>query len=494
MDTKTLLLKKDYISKNYLDKTIEMGILLLLIFTPLAIGTVQSWSAAIMEAGAFIIFGVWLLKMALDREIVLIKTPLFIFLIAMIGLTIFQIIPLPARVIELTSPSANKIYRAFLDDGNNVMRTISIYPHATINELLKLLSYAAIFTVIIHHYKTKKQLLSVIHTIIIMGCLIAVFAVAQKATWNGMLFWFYPVGEELYSDATYIWGPYINHNHFAGYMEMAIPVGLGLLLYKALNLRKISGRSRISLTRRLVWLFDSKDIIPVVLLSIAVAVMSAVLFMSLSRGGIIGFVSSMIFFWVMIRTRRSLRKMARPVAVVGIIIIIVIGLAAGSRVEERFGELGKDSKIKRTYIWSDSSRIVKDFPFLGTGLGTFQNIYPVYQTRNPIFLFEHAENDYIEILTDTGFTGFMLILGLAFTWFYSVITAWYTRHKNFPKCIVAGGLSSCVAIAVHSFIDFNMRIPANAMLLTVIAAISYAAVLNRSQKQRPDEFKNIQLK
>jgi O-antigen ligase len=106
-------------------------------------------------------------------------------------------------------------------------------------------------------------------------------------------------------------------------------------------------------------------------------------------------------------------------------------------------------------------------------------------------LFEHAENDYIEILTDTGFTGFALIAGMICAYFYSVMKGWRIRHNNFVKCIVAGGISSCMAIVVHSLTDFNMRIPANAMLLTIIAAITYSVVFHVSERNNHNDLHNI---
>ncbi len=441
-----------------------------------------------MEIVSFTLLGAWLLKMSLEKRIVLYKTPLFLYLIAFIFLTLFQIIPLPYGFIEMISPSTNRIYKLFTADGNNMIRTISLYPRATINELLKLLSYATIFFVIIHHYRTKAQVSRVVRTIIYMGCFIAVFAVVQKMTWNGNLFWFYPAGEDVSSNLGYIWGPYINHNHFAGYMELTLPLGVGLLTYRAID---IKAPSSIPLFRKIIVLFDGKNIIPVVLLSLAVLGMTAVLFMSLSRGGIIGFGISMLLFMAMIRSRRSLRRINTALTVVGVIILFIVMITGWSRIEDRFQEIEKKTRIKRIEVWTDSIHIIRDFPVFGTGLGTFNNIYPHYQTGNPQFLFEHAENDYIEILTDSGVAGFVLIAGMVCTYLYSVIKRWRIRHDNYVKCIVAGGISSCMALAVHGLTDFNMRIPANAMLLTIIAAMTYSLVFHVSGRNNSNDLNSV---
>ena len=170
----------------------------------------------------------------------------------------------------------------------------------------------------------------------------------------------------------------------------------------------------------------------------------------------------------------------------GIITLIIVLLSGWGRIEERFQEAGEVEKMNRIDIWSDTINIVMDFPLLGTGLGTFKNIYPQYQSDNSRFLFDHAENDYLEIVTDMGIAGFIIIIGMVSVFSHSVIKAWRKRHDNFIKCIVTAGMSSCVAIAVHSFTDFNLRIPANMMLLTVIAAITYSSVLIPTDKKYSD--------
>ncbi|MBI3756323.1 MAG: O-antigen ligase family protein [Deltaproteobacteria bacterium] len=463
-----------------LNTVIEKGIIFLLIFTPLAIGTVQQWAVSIMETAAFIIFGAWLLKMVVEGKVITLKTPLIIFFAAMILLIIFQILPLPGGLLDIISPSAGKAYKKFIDDTDGVWRTISLYSDATKGELFKLLSYAAIFFVIINHYKTEAQANHIVRTIIYMGSFLAVFAVIQKVLWNGKLFWFYPLKAGVHSDMTYIWGPYINHNHFAGYMEMAIPLGLGLLFYKASNIKTLPN---ISLSKKIASFANSGELAPMVLLALSALIMSAALFLSLSRGGIIGFTVSMLFFIGITRTRRSLKKKAGVFALSGIVIFFLVVMASWSRIEYRFKGVGGEG-INRPEIWTDTVGIVKDFPIFGTGLGTFKNIYPGYQTGHSGFLFEHAENDYIEILTDTGFAGFMIVTGMMCVFFYSGIKAWRLRRNLFVKSVAAGGLSSCAAIAAHSFTDFNLRIPANALLLTIIAAITYAAVFNISSNEQ----------
>ena len=455
-----------------LDAFIEKGITFLLIFTPLAIGTVQQWSIAVMEITAFSIFGVWLLKTALEKKGVISRTMLLFLILPLILVTIVQIVPLPEQLLTVISPATMNTYKGFLDSTESRWLTLSLYPNATREELVKLLSYSALFFVIINHYRTVEQIKGIVRLVAYMGSFMVIFAVIQKMTWNGSLYWFYPLREGLNPT-----GPYINRNHFAGYMEMAIPLALGLLVYKS---AKIQTLSHLPLAKRIAHLLDRKELLPLTFLSLGILIMSAGVFFSMSRGGITGFMVSVLFFTAMIRTRRVLRKKAWLLTLLGITLFFAVVMASWSQIEGRFGEIRKERNIVRVDIWKDTVPIIRDFPVFGTGLGTFNNIYPHYQTKYPQFLFDHAHNDYIEILTDTGFVGFIIVAGIVITFFSTVIRRWRIRHNTFAQCIGIGGISSCVAMAVHSFTDFNLHIPANALLLTVIVAITYAAVYNVS--------------
>ena len=221
---------------------IEKGIIFLLIFTPLAFGSVLQWSVAVLEITAFALFFLLLLKKTLEPEPnpTPIPTPdyplkwLSILFICLTGVILFQTIPLPESLLNIISPNSLATYRNFGNDAAGAFHPVSINPYLTRQGLFKLLAYAAVFFVVVNHYKTKAQVHTLVKAILYMACFLVAFAALQSMTWNGRIFWLFPVDESVRSGRG-IWGPYINHNHFAGYMEMAIPLGMGLLLYWALT-------------------------------------------------------------------------------------------------------------------------------------------------------------------------------------------------------------------------------------------------------------------
>lgn len=472
--------RKNLDTSQILSEIIEKGMVVLLVATPLAFGSVDLWASSLMELGAFIIFGAWFVKAIVDGKFVLEISWALYLLCALIALTLFQLLPLPEAILSIISPDRVELDETFLNDTEGLWSTISVYRYATFTELQKLLAYGAIFIVITSHYRTKEQVMVLVRTILCMGVFLAVFAVVQKMAWNGRLYWFYPVPPGIESDATHVWGPYLNHNHFAGYMEISIMLAIGLLLYRTTRLRLLPG---LSLKRVIFRLLDSGQLTALILPAVGALVMSAVLFLSLSRGGIAGLTGAVFIFIIMTFSRRSLKKKTALTAIFTVLVFALILFSSWGRIEQRFVEVAEVGKIKRFELWANTTDIVKDYPLVGTGLGTFKNIYPVYQEGNSTLFFAYAENDYIETLTDLGLVGITGVFVMGGLFLRSIVVRWRMRRDSFAKCLGAGALASIVSILIHSFSDFNLRIPSNALLFVVVLALAYSIIFNVSSRR-----------
>jgi O-antigen ligase len=309
----------------------------------------------------------------------------------------------------------------------------------------------------------------------VIAFLLVVFAVVQKMTWNGRLFWIYPLEAHNESSRNFmVWGPFINRNHFAGYLELCIPLGLGMVLYWAAKNRT---SRHATLPQTFAAVLSSGRFSSLGMWLVAAFVMIGALFMTLSRGGIIGFLSSAFFLFLLARMRRGLRNKINVLVFAGIALLLMVVVAGWDRLGNRFEQLGEEASLKRTAVWIDAVGIVRDFPLFGTGLGTFQNSYPHYQSHSSVILYDHAHNDYVELLTDTGLTGFILGTALAVAFLGMIFKAWLKRHRTYIKALGAGGMASLAAVGAHSFTDFNLHIPANAMLLAVVAGITYSVTV-----------------
>ncbi len=458
-----------------LDHIIEKGILFLLIFSPLAFGSVQDWSAAVLEITAFTVVAAWALKQTFLETPPVQKQAFLWFGAAFLVLAVIQILPLPAAVLTTLSPSLGKLSRDILPDSGLIFGSLSIAPGLTMDELFKLLAYAGIFFVAMHHYQERRQIERAIWAMIGTGVFVTVVALAQNMTWNGRLYWIYPVDPSITSNTDYIWGPYINHNHFAGYLEMVMPLGFGMFLYLVSKARGTHHRYDLA---GLLRMMDQKNASRVVMAALGAVVMAAGIVICLSRGGILGASAAIVVLLAMARSRKSLKKTTAILLAGGAILVSLFVIAAWDRIEDRFSQIGQEQKIIRPDIWRDALGIVKDFPLLGTGLGTFGRIDPKYQTKYSTLTFEHAENDYIELLTDTGAVGIAIAIGAVMLYLRAVYGQWKERKNIFAISIASAGVAAVSAILVHSFTDFNSRIPANMITLAVIAGMTYAVVFN----------------
>jgi len=224
------------------DAIIERGVQFLVIFCPLAFGTVHPWAAAVMELIAFLMLGAWMLKCAGEGQVPVPRTASLVAAVAFVLLVAAQLVPLPGGLLQAFSPRTAEALAAagIADDG--VWRPLSLQPQATREGLFALFAYVAVFLVVTQHYRTTKQVRRTVDTVLAVAVVLVLFAVLQKMTWNGRLYWVFPVSPGIESDLNYIWGPYINRNHFAGYLEIAAPLGMGLFLHQIAS--RLSGQGR----------------------------------------------------------------------------------------------------------------------------------------------------------------------------------------------------------------------------------------------------------
>ncbi|MCK4738942.1 MAG: hypothetical protein KAT46_03245, partial [Deltaproteobacteria bacterium] len=269
-----------------LDWFLDGALIFLIIFTPLAVGSVGLISRSIMIFVIALIFLAWVIMQLLEGKKIFFPSAIIVSLLVFSFLVLLQLISLPASLVDFLSPKASLLHGALAltEPSSAVFFQLSINPHATLSELMRLLSCVIIFYVIINHYNTKDKILRLITIIVCVGLFISLVALFQKLFWNGKLLWFIPVNSTRSPDMTFFWGPFVNHNHFAGFLLMIIPLSFGLLLSKFEKLRTLPG---VTLGKRLVRITESREFLPIVLISLSCIIMTGMLLMTLSRGGFI---------------------------------------------------------------------------------------------------------------------------------------------------------------------------------------------------------------
>jgi len=399
-------------------KLFRVGICVLLSFAVLAYGGVEEWSQAVLEVGFALLLVIWALRTyAWSTEVVAIS-PL---LPPLLGFTFFVLIQL--------------IFH----------RTASVYD--TRMQLQLLIAYIILLVLLPQSYYRTNHWRGLLWFLMSLGFFVSVFAILQHLTFNGKLYWF-----RVMRSGGEPFGPYVNRNHFAGFAEVLIPVALVPL---------VLGKVR----RERLFLVGLFAVVPMV-----------ALLLSASRGGIVSFAVQMVILFSLLLVRRLRSRYMLAGGVLVLCAMLAVSWIGVQQVLNRFSsyQAMDVSMGKRASMRHDTLRIILDHPILGTGLGTLQMVFPPYESLYDAKVVNHTHNDYLEALAETGVAG-----GIGCLWFLGVLIVESVKGLkdlggSFEAALNLSGLVGCCGLLVHSLVDFNLHIPANALLFFVSAHLATA--------------------
>ena len=413
---------------------IRSGICVLVAFTVLAHGAVEPWSESVLEIGAAALLLVWVWNALTTSELKLVWNPLLWLLLG------FWLIAACQSAFGITA-----------------------VPFLTKIELLKYSALLALFFLCVQSYRTRAHWRNFVWFLLSFGFAVSLFAIMQHFTFNGKLYW---VRELQYGGIPF--GPYVNRNHFAGLMELIIPPGLAI---------EIVGGER-------------RDQLP--LLALFTLLPIGALFLSASRGGIISFVAEVAFLTILIVARRREKKVLGAAALIVILAVILVSWLGIGAALDRFATYKKleTSEGRRAEMLHDTLRIYQGHRILGTGLGTLQEVFPLYETTYDGLIVNHSHNDYAEGLAETGAIGG--ICGLVFLVFL-FWKSWKILNVEGDARSFAyhtGALVACLGLLVHAGVDFNFHIPSNALIFLLQSALATSSfpALPLPRGNRKQEF------
>jgi len=442
--------------------------------------------------------------------------PLFFPVIAFLTLVLFQMTPLPPPAVKFLSPKTYELYSDILDgyprrrgedrverqiiEGRQPLRqrldvggkpvkanktegffrnwrTLSVYPHTTRSELLKILSYLGIFLLIINYVDSRRKLMRISTIIVYSGMVVALLGIVQKDAGAPKIYWFW---EPLFKKDASFFGPFVNPNHFAGYIEMVIPLSIGLLIVKWRHF----AHKKLRCMREFLIKIGTDEGCKFILFSFLIVLMVGALFLSSSRGGMISFFGSMVYLLLMIMKRETGGR--NIFIIMGLLISVfslLIWMGIKPLIEEfsSISDLSKDYDIQyRFQNWRDMGKSIQVFPLFGVGLEAFSRIFPKYKTIELQYYYLYLENDYLQLLCEVGIIGFGIFLWLILS-FFRQIESGNLQHKekgmgSIDYIVFYGCLTSVVAMMIHSFWDFNMHIPSNALLLSMLMGLAISGV------------------
>jgi O-antigen ligase len=399
---------------------IRLGTCVLIAVAVLSFGGVESWGNAALEVGAALLFVLWAVLATLSRRAEMFWNWLFI---PVFGVGVIAI-----------------VQYAF---------GASVYPYLTKIELLRWSAYALLFSLAVQSFQRKKHIKQFIWFLLSLGFVVSLFGLVQYFTFNGKLYWcvYLPAGVSPF-------GPFVNPNHFAGFVELIAPLGLAMLFFPS----------------------HRREEVPLLLLFTIVPI--GAVFLSASRAGIIVVVLEFALLAFLSQVHRTRRKRLLRAAAIGLLAGGMILWLGVTKALERFELLAQEgvSRELRVAMDKDTWRIFEDHPLTGTGLGTLVAVYPRYASFYNGTTVDHAHNDFLELLADTGLVGGVcgaLFIGLLFRRGFA---NFQVAAGGSARALVAGPLVGCAGMLLHSFADFNLHIPSNALIFLLLASLATKAL------------------
>lgn len=391
-------------------------------------------------------------------------------LVAIAALGIAQLLPMPDGVLAAVSPAS----AAINDDANQVLALfnrppvpprISIAPPETKSTILLTLAYAAAFTSALLLVTTRPR----------RRTLIAVFLGSVILHLTGAVV-MYGLNERVH-------GAFVNPNHFAGYLEIAIAAAFGIVWTEVLiNSERARGvRHR---GERL-----EKRLMPFVWRIVLWCTVAVGIALTRSRGAMLSVALTTFVLLTLGILNRQRRTAAPRYLAIGILAIM---LAGGIAVAMTFGQqtllrfVATDIKEARNdfrvQVWRASIEAWHMFPHAGSGLGTFREAFRRVQPREITGLVEQAHNDFLQILVTGGWIGAALST-VAFVTLYSMLLrGWRLQVHREESAFILTGIGALLSLTLHGMVDFNMSLPAIPFTLAIVAGASIAAAQYRSER------------
>lgn len=507
------------VARRILRWTSEGILLALVVLTPLAFGSVEPWAVGLIECGASLAFLLWFLERLwfshpsassfrvlsttfapLRRIGALHVTFLFLLLVAL------QLLFLPPVLVRILSPGAHAVYQRTLPgygaggkvDFNRLedwllseagaedtrghrfpwsadqdpdlvfssWRPLSLAFSSTLRAAGVLLTLLLVFMMVSDRVREPAFRRRLLWTVALTGVLVSLLGLAQHGSWGDRLY-----GRIRPAYGGRPMGPFVNANHFAGYLEMALSVLAGLWVAVSRRERDAPPARRSAGSARGA---DQRYIPQLFIMTLLLGMSALAIWRSGSRGGLLSIALAVLTLVVAWSGGRGERARWRLPLVATILIVLAASVAwkviALSREEALQTDLSTEpSFLMRLRMWKASLWMLADFPVLGTGLGTYAYSIPLYQGGAYEKLWVHAHNDYVQLGCEAGLAGLVLFaFGFGCFWRRALFPV-VARPARWSGAAL-GPAMGILSLLIHSALDFNLQIPSNGLLFVMLAA------------------------
>jgi O-antigen ligase len=453
--------------------------LAVIFFAPLAFGTTEVWSTITAQLLASVAVLLCFFPKT-GRKAQFYRVPGLLPLLLFLGWNYVQLLPLPVAAVQVISPQTVDIYQPVLDFlPPDTWIPLTINQQATLFEALRFTIYILFYLLTIQLLTSNKRLSATVASVVWLTLFIAFVSMLQRAAAPDSLF-FVRKMEHVHGS----FGPWVYKNQYAGFMVMTCPFVLALFLRH----RPIIDPDE-PFRERFLHLFSGTGASLHLFFGFGVIVVIASVLLAQSRGGFLSLAFALLlFFLILARSQGKIQTWT--------LLFLLLGLlAAGGWFSwdaivakfDRAIDLGEGTlQDPRFSIWKDAIKIIPDFPITGTGFGTFLDIFPNYKSFADSLIYDHAHNDYLELLTDGGLIGFLLA-----AWFVIAVlrNGWrmiFRRHERLAVLTAVAAFSGIAGLLFFSLTDFNLHNWANSLYFFFLCGLLVSAGhTRRHYRKRP---------
>jgi O-antigen ligase len=465
------------------------ALMALIVYTPLPLASNRPWALALLGllTGCLLLWSIWRPGgHAADSVWRSARVPLVLLGLWMVLLAI-QLVPLPDSWMDVMGRRA-----VFDQQGGG---SISIDTYSTRLYLAKACILSAAFWLVVTLVNSRRHMEWLATVIVLSGLLQALAGVVWMASDTTFQIFFVSM------DNPRAHGTFVSPNQYAGYLELALAVGIGLMV------ARLDGRASLNWRKRLHgWLavlLSGKA-----MLRLALIIMVVGLVASRSRGGNLAFFASLLIvgiFAVMFSKHAARTTVVFITSLIVLDVVIIGGIVGVEKVVQRIEHTNlkaqsteaklnevqekgirlsvsaeplpvkytEQSVEERGEAVVPSLQIVRNFPWLGTGGGTFHLAFPHFRPAEVRGYFDHPHNDYVEFASEAGLAGFLLLALMVMHSVFQSIKLLVRSHNQLSIGMAFASLMGIVSLLVHGAVDFNFQNPANAMLFLILLSLPY---------------------
>lgn len=443
----------------------------------LAFGAVYPWAYGPLLVAAA---SIGIVGLARCRTDVLATNRRTLVALVAIGLPVLaQLVPVPRDLLVAVTPHTDEMLR-HIDLAYAAApgaHPISLEPAATLRALA-FVACMGLFVLGLAGRLSRESAAGLVIGSIVLGVVVALVAIVQRSAASGLIYGFWKPQE-----GGIPYGPFVNRNHFAGWMVMVVSLSLGDLCERA---AAVARQTLPDWRSRILWL-SSPEASKLILLGAAVAVMSVALVLTLSRSGIAAFaVAIVVMGWFVRRDAASARRKLALGAYLAILVLVGIVAAGMGAIVQRFAAANWIELGDRRTAWTIALRIASDFPLAGAGINTFGHLSPVYTGNALPVHYGEAHNDYLQLAAEGG----LLVCVPVAAALWLIVLEIRQRFREADRTaywLRAGATTGALAMAFQEVVDFSLQVPGNAVCFAMLLAIAIHRPRPRAlATERPD--------